>query len=160
MSARQILVVDDEELIRWSLAERLRLDGHEILEAGTAAQAFDYFFWGFGQKLVVAELALIVSEFFFKFFQVFLQAFALGGDVDLSFIDYVNIEAGGAAGAGLPGERVVNECDVLDVTKALDGAAILFDHGTDGGIRGEEFDRHFYFGLDFQFRAYVSDVNN
>lgn len=41
MSARQILVVDDEELIRWSLAERLRLDGHEILEAGTAAQAFD-----------------------------------------------------------------------------------------------------------------------
>jgi two-component system response regulator AtoC len=41
MSARQILVVDDEELIRWSLAERLRLDGHEILEAGTAAQALD-----------------------------------------------------------------------------------------------------------------------
>ena len=41
MSARQILVVDDEELIRWSLAERLRLDGHEILEAGTAAQAFE-----------------------------------------------------------------------------------------------------------------------
>src|SRR5579864_2881967 len=40
MSARQILVVDDEELIRWSLAERLRLDGHEILEAGTAAEAF------------------------------------------------------------------------------------------------------------------------
>jgi two-component system response regulator AtoC len=39
--SRQILVVDDEELIRWSLAERLRLDGHEILEAGTAAQAFD-----------------------------------------------------------------------------------------------------------------------
>jgi len=41
MSARQILVVDDEELIRWSLAERLRLDGHEILEAGTAAQALE-----------------------------------------------------------------------------------------------------------------------
>jgi two-component system response regulator AtoC len=41
MSARQILIVDDEELIRWSLAERLRLDGHDILEAGSAAQAFD-----------------------------------------------------------------------------------------------------------------------
>jgi two-component system response regulator AtoC len=41
MSARQILIVDDEELIRWALAERLRLDGHEILEAGTAAGAFE-----------------------------------------------------------------------------------------------------------------------
>jgi len=41
MSARQILIVDDEELIRWSLAERLRLDGHEILEASTAAAALE-----------------------------------------------------------------------------------------------------------------------
>lgn len=41
MSARQVLIVDDEELIRWSLAERLRLDGHEILEAGSATQAQD-----------------------------------------------------------------------------------------------------------------------
>ncbi len=41
MSARQILIVDDEELIRWSLAERLRLDGHDILEASTAAAALD-----------------------------------------------------------------------------------------------------------------------
>ena len=37
--ARHILVVDDEELIRWSIAERLRSEGHEILEAGTAAEA-------------------------------------------------------------------------------------------------------------------------
>jgi len=38
---RRVLVVDDEELIRWSLSERLRADGHEILEAGTAAEALD-----------------------------------------------------------------------------------------------------------------------
>ena len=41
MSARHILIVDDEELIRWSLAERLRLDGHEIFEAGSATRAFE-----------------------------------------------------------------------------------------------------------------------
>jgi DNA-binding NtrC family response regulator len=39
MPARQILIVDDEELIRWSLAERLRVDGHDVLEAGTSAAA-------------------------------------------------------------------------------------------------------------------------
>ncbi|HSC28348.1 MAG TPA: response regulator, partial [Vicinamibacterales bacterium] len=35
MPAR-ILVVDDEQLIRWSLSERLTQEGHEIIEAGTA----------------------------------------------------------------------------------------------------------------------------
>jgi two-component system response regulator AtoC len=39
MSVRTILVVDDDELIRWSLAERLRADGHQVLEAGTGAEA-------------------------------------------------------------------------------------------------------------------------
>ena len=39
MAVRTVLVVDDEPLIRWSLAERLRADGHQVLEAGTAAEA-------------------------------------------------------------------------------------------------------------------------
>ena len=33
VSARRVLIVDDEPLIRWSLAERLRADGYEIVEA-------------------------------------------------------------------------------------------------------------------------------
>ena len=41
MATRRVLVVDDEPLIRWSLAERLRTDGHEIIEAGTAAEALE-----------------------------------------------------------------------------------------------------------------------
>jgi two-component system, NtrC family, response regulator AtoC len=34
-----ILVVDDEQLIRWSLAERLRADGHVVVEAATGQEA-------------------------------------------------------------------------------------------------------------------------
>jgi DNA-binding NtrC family response regulator len=41
MAARRVLVVDDEELIRWSLTERLRADGHEVVQAGTAAEAIE-----------------------------------------------------------------------------------------------------------------------
>jgi len=41
MAARRVLVVDDEELIRWSLIERLRVDGHDIVQAGTAAEALE-----------------------------------------------------------------------------------------------------------------------
>ncbi|HUR20260.1 MAG TPA: sigma-54 dependent transcriptional regulator [Vicinamibacterales bacterium] len=39
--SRRVLVVDDESLIRWSLVERLRADGHDVVEAGTAADAID-----------------------------------------------------------------------------------------------------------------------
>src|SRR5688572_14741178 len=36
-----ILVVDDEALIRWSLAERLKSEGYELLEAETGAAALE-----------------------------------------------------------------------------------------------------------------------
>jgi len=38
-----VLIVDDEELIRWSLRERLSVDGYEILEAGTGREALEQF---------------------------------------------------------------------------------------------------------------------
>ena len=41
MAHATVLVVDDEQLIRWSLAERLRAEGHEVLEAGTGAEALE-----------------------------------------------------------------------------------------------------------------------
>jgi DNA-binding NtrC family response regulator len=36
-----ILVVDDEQLIRWSLNDRLTQDGYRVVEASTAAEALD-----------------------------------------------------------------------------------------------------------------------
>ena len=36
-----ILVVDDEALIRWSLTERLKGDGYDVLEAGTGREALE-----------------------------------------------------------------------------------------------------------------------
>jgi two-component system response regulator AtoC len=39
--SRHILVVDAEELVRWSLVERLRAEGYEVSEVGTAAAAME-----------------------------------------------------------------------------------------------------------------------
>ena len=41
MSNATILVVDDEQLIRWSLAQRLRSEGYQVLEAPTGHEALE-----------------------------------------------------------------------------------------------------------------------
>ena len=41
MAERHLLVVDDERLVRWSLAERFRADGFEVMEAGSVEAAIE-----------------------------------------------------------------------------------------------------------------------
>lgn len=53
-----ILVVDDEALIRWSVAESLEAAGYQVVEAGSASEALRVFDNARNISLVVLDLKL------------------------------------------------------------------------------------------------------
>lgn len=56
-----VLVVDDEALIRWSVAETLEAAGYKVLEAGSAREALQRFSES-GDAIVVAVLDLRLPD--------------------------------------------------------------------------------------------------
>lgn len=56
MSGPTVLVVDDEPLIRWSIGERLRAEGYEVLEAADGHAAVALF--GRGVDIVLLDSKL------------------------------------------------------------------------------------------------------
>jgi DNA-binding NtrC family response regulator len=57
-SAKSVLVVDDERLLRWSVAETLTAQGYDIAEAGDARSAMQEFGNGGHTDLVLLDLRL------------------------------------------------------------------------------------------------------
>jgi two-component system C4-dicarboxylate transport response regulator DctD len=54
-----VLIVDDEPLIRWSVAQSLEAAGYRVAEAGTAREALNFFEGGpDGVSVVVLDLKL------------------------------------------------------------------------------------------------------
>jgi DNA-binding NtrC family response regulator len=82
-----ILVVDDEDLIRWSLRERLREEGHDVLEAGTGQEAFEQF--GAGVDLVFLDYRLPDTDGL----TILKEMKRLDGDVPVVLLtSFVNVE--------------------------------------------------------------------
>lgn len=57
-SALRVLIVDDEPLIRWSMAETLAHAGHIVAEAGTREQALDHLASGDAPHVVLLDYRL------------------------------------------------------------------------------------------------------
>ena len=69
---------------------------------GLLAQAFDDVGGGFGHEGLVAELAFGGGKTFFILGEVFGEALALGGDVDLALVEDGYVEARSVLRALLP----------------------------------------------------------
>ncbi len=84
---------------------------------GLLAQAFDDVGGSFADELVVGETGVVGSEELFVFGEVFAEALAFGGNVDLAFIEDGNVEARGTTRV-VAGEGSGGDLDAADAGEA------------------------------------------
>ena len=101
------------------------------------------------------ELAFGSGQPLFYSGELFLQPFALGGHIDLLFVEDADIEASGAAGASFLGQRLRHKIDLLDTGQTFDRTSIVF-HQFPNAIAGMQLDGNAHFGLDLQFGADIA----
>src|ERR1019366_9170588 len=84
---------------------------------GLFAEAFDDMGGGFADELLVGEAGVVGGEDLLVLGELFGEALALGGDVDLLFVDDGQVEVGGGAGVGAA-EGVGGDLDGFDTGEA------------------------------------------
>src|SRR5579862_344669 len=112
------------------------------------------------QKLLIAELLLTAKYSLLDFLQLSFQALAFGCDVDFSFEDEVNIEAGRVARCAFADRRRFDEGNVVYIGKTLDRSAIVLNHSPDCRLMRKDFDSNLYPGFDFQLGAEIAHVDD
>ena len=98
------------------------------------AQAFDDVRRGFGGELLVGEAGFVGGDLFFELGEVFGEALAFGGDVDMLFVEHGHVKVRGRAGV-VAGDGGFGDLDAADTGQASKDFLAPFEAEEEAGGR-------------------------